>query len=366
MVDLETRKLDVTKSREIKQLEHAAQLTTCRFSPCGKFIIAGSLDGSVQRWNLEDESQQTLSAHHGWVTDLAFSPKGTWLYTVDSWGKICSWNYAEAEPQPAWVAEDAHPKQIRDVEVSCDGELLATVGDDFVVRIWTAADGKPAGELLGHLKNIHSVAFHPDGKHVVSGDLVGRVIIWDLQEKKMLREFDASVLHKVVGDGTFVGGGVRGLAFSHDGAKLICSGITDLGTSVVPGFPAVMQFDWTTGNLDIVLRPHNYEHVYGGKGIFVEDLRFHNTGFLAACGGNGERPGAIWFWKLGQVEPLHEINGDMPGSRSIDLHPDGFRMAVSQFKENGRGINGGNGKHADDGEYHDHHGLIRIYELAKE
>lgn len=33
-------------------LDHAAAITICKFSPCGKFLITGSCDGAVIIWKL--------------------------------------------------------------------------------------------------------------------------------------------------------------------------------------------------------------------------------------------------------------------------------------------------------------------------
>src|SRR5687768_7745427 len=78
MIDLKQHTLDITQSREVKQVEYSAQLTTCRFSPCGKFICAGAFDGTVQRWNLQldDHPRVGIKFHDGWVQDLVFHPDG--------------------------------------------------------------------------------------------------------------------------------------------------------------------------------------------------------------------------------------------------------------------------------------------------
>ena len=43
-------KFDVTKAWSGKQFRHERQVTACRFSPCGKYVVAGGFDFQLQRW----------------------------------------------------------------------------------------------------------------------------------------------------------------------------------------------------------------------------------------------------------------------------------------------------------------------------
>ena len=72
---------------------------------------------------------------------------------------------------------------------------------------YAAADGKPLHDLRGHQYHVQSVAFHPDGKSLVSGDLHGIVKQWDLATGKPLRELKAARLYKKIRE--YKQGGVR-------------------------------------------------------------------------------------------------------------------------------------------------------------
>src|SRR3954471_3015139 len=51
---------------------------------------------------------------------------------------------------------------------SPDGKLLATCGNDNLIRLWDPATGKQIRQYEGHTNWINTVAFSPDGKTLAS------------------------------------------------------------------------------------------------------------------------------------------------------------------------------------------------------
>src|SRR5205085_2364102 len=93
--------LKLYEPKELKSLTTDQQLCNLRFSPCGKFLMAGDYNGLVRRWDAASDeftAIESLSGHGGFVDGLAFNPQGTWLYTADSWGRMRAWAYAEPAP----------------------------------------------------------------------------------------------------------------------------------------------------------------------------------------------------------------------------------------------------------------------------
>jgi len=56
-----------------------------------------------------------------------------------------------------------------DVAISPDGKKIASAVYDGVVRIVDAESGKELHKLEGHIGNISSIAFSPDGRRVITG-----------------------------------------------------------------------------------------------------------------------------------------------------------------------------------------------------
>jgi WD40 repeat protein len=80
------------------------------------------------------------------------------------------------------------------VDVSADGGLIASGGDDAVLRIWSlddlkSSDPKPKHELQGHSSVIQQVSFSPaDPSRLVSAGDDGRIIVWNVQRACRVQE----------------------------------------------------------------------------------------------------------------------------------------------------------------------------------
>jgi WD40 repeat protein len=66
-----------------------------------------------------------------------------------------------------------------DLAFSPDGRRLATINLFGSVRLWDVVTGQEAISLRRAFVQGSSVAFSPDGRFLVGGDLDGNLIIWD-------------------------------------------------------------------------------------------------------------------------------------------------------------------------------------------
>ena len=364
--------IDITKSKVALTLVHPQTVLSCRFSPCGKFVFGGAIDRLIVRWELATQQKTTWSGHTSWVGALAVATKPDRLFSSDYHGRLIAWPIDAAssppdapqsqqepkppqQPKPLWKVDDAHAGWIRALATSPDGATVASCGADKVVRLWDSATGQRRRELTGHDADVFSVVFHPSGEWLASGDLLGRVKVWNVKTGESARQFDAKPLHTRGDEFNFIAdvGGVRGLAFSPDGKKLLCGGMTDAESNTFcPGKPALLELDFESGQ---VVRTLRIKEKSDGP---LNAARWLPDGVIVAQG-EGQNGGALSFWSAGQNEAAFALKGQ--SGYDLDLHPDGRRLASTVFKPKGRG---GNGRHASPAEYVANEGAVEVVELA--
>jgi WD40 repeat protein len=312
-------KIDPAQTHPVQELKHTSPLIGCRIDPTGQFVFAGAQDNALVRWHLASSKKTVLAGHKSWLRGIAFAAKEKLVFSGDYSGKMLAWPAETEAPQPTRSVQ-AHAGFLRALAVSPDGKLLASCGNDHLVKLWTVPDLKPVRTLAGHNCHVYNVAFHPAAPLLISSDLKGIVNVWDLEKGTVARELEAKALYWY--DPTFMAGhgGARSMAFSPDGALLACAGITNVSNAFAGiGNPAVVLFDWTAGKVRHLLKPRE---AFQGTAWGVA---FHPAGYLVGvAGGNG---GILSFWKPEQATDVFTLK--LPANaRDLSLHPDGRRLAV--------------------------------------
>jgi hypothetical protein len=304
--------VDITKTHVVHQWKYDAPLIACRFAPDGLQVAASSEDNTVQLWKVPGGEKQVLKGHDSWVHALCYTQDGQQLVSGGCDGRLIWWS-AKAETPAEIRRIDAHAGWIRAIAISPDGNTLVSVGNDRLLKLWSVATGELLGQMEGHERHIYSVLFHPDGSKLISGDLLGKIHVWNLAERKLERTIDATPLYEPNKGQAAEYGGVRTLALSLSRGELIAGG-THKATNPFGAVhePLLLRFGWEDG---VLRKTHVCDGVPGGmlwRAQWLED----GTAIGVSGGSTG---GILLFFNDTQEKDIHRTM--LPSlARDMDVH----------------------------------------------
>jgi WD40 repeat protein len=239
------------------------------------------------------------------------------VLTADFAGRVIAWDCSGETPTPRWNIE-AHTSTIYALAVSGDGERIATGDREGVIRVWQANDGQLKHELTGIMHPVYGIAFHPDGRQLISADRrpkKPRVTWWELATGDELSAIAVEQLSAYRRYEDIEWGGIRSITMSPDGGTLVAC-----GSNGYSGPACALLFDVATGELKRKLTSSL-------KG-FCYSATFHAQGFLMTAAGDVAK-GEFRAWDLDQDESLSSVSTAGPCT-AIDIHPDGSRCIIAQ------------------------------------
>lgn len=107
-----------------------------------------------------------------------------------------------------------HGGPVRCLALDPDGALLASAGDDRIVRLWEIPGGKEVKTFQGHYQGIQGLAYSLDGKLLAAAGDAGFVQLWDVRSGKELGLLDGTPDKTAKPT-------LSAVAFSPDGKQLI-------------------------------------------------------------------------------------------------------------------------------------------------
>ena len=285
------------------------------YSPDGRTLASGSMDGKVRIWDTESGKYlATLQGHTHEVQSVVYSPDGKTLASGGNDGTVRIWDIESGECLKTLVEQSVdssrhermhgmsrhaviHSRVSRDdrklaekvysVAYSPDGKTLVAGSSDKMVRIWDIESGECLTKLVGHTGTVNSVVYSPDGQTLATGSDDNTVRIWDVQSWQVIKEF--------VGHSR----GVTSVSYSPDGQTL-ATGSAD---------NTVRVWDVRSGRVLTTL-PHD---------SWVTSVIYLSDGATLASGGKDNRV-RVWDVKSGKC--LATLEGHTNWVMSIAYSPE--------------------------------------------
>lgn len=159
------------------------------FSPDGGTLASINWAKTIRLWDVQNIQERLVLNNTPLWDGLQFSPDGRWLLsgTVDGTVTII-----DAETGDIVNRINVGAGGYTAV-ISPDGRTLA-VGNyrnDNSIWLYDVATGTPKLQLFGHTSEVRRLAFSADGLTLASGDLTGGVRLWDLTlgiEKNVMQQ----------------------------------------------------------------------------------------------------------------------------------------------------------------------------------
>ncbi|MDX2272595.1 MAG: protein kinase [Cyanobacteriota bacterium] len=196
--------LDGKASPLIKSfVNHSGWVLAVAFSPDGELLATGSEDATVTlRQMTTGKVVATLTGHAGKVNSLAFSPDGRLLATASEDTTIKLWDVTTYKLLHTLSGHQSQVKTLtfsplQNIYLQKDQArrsryLLASSGDDRVVKVWDLSSLEAIFALEGHTSVVNSLSFNSDGLSsllLASGSGDGTIKVWNLITGSLLRTF---------------------------------------------------------------------------------------------------------------------------------------------------------------------------------
>ncbi|MCA9262726.1 MAG: protein kinase [Planctomycetales bacterium] len=203
---------------------HDDSLRSVVWSPDGNRLASSSLDNTIKIWNADSGDKIRTISTEQVPSALSWSPDGALLASYLSWiGMICIWDPMTGERVASVQADQVngsvswHPDGLRLAACTQHGWYLIDRPDWSVRReykytnkkgwygsqrsgaitwnpdgtqfavaagvsiaVWDADGDRQLQAIDGHLRDVASLSWSPDGRHLVSSDSSGAIKVWDL------------------------------------------------------------------------------------------------------------------------------------------------------------------------------------------
>lgn len=284
-------------------------------------LLAAGVGRKVYLYDPLKLDQPVILDTAGWATSLSFSPSHNGVYPAKRLlavslrdGSVQIWDIGapgDATGSAPLCKLEVHRKGANRVAFSPDRLILATTGNDAMVRLWDIAGLVEEGsckldlvaEMIGGARSVPDLEYHPGGQMLASVDLAA-IRLRDVSTQRLVTTLRAEEM-------------LRAIAFNAQGELLAAAGIGDL------------VYVWEVGSGELRDSLRMSPPISKAGSDYVWDLAFSpQENLLAAATSAGQ----VHFWRVsqqgdqlaeGEHFSLRVVGAHMRAVTCLGFSPDG-------------------------------------------
>lgn len=192
IADNNTIKVYSTNSKElISEFEngHKGQILTIDISKDSTLLVSGGKDSTIVIWDfINKKILKSLKYHKGIITSIKISSDGRFLASGGTDKKVYLFDLKLNQV----LNEFADTDIVTSVTFSPDGELIVTAGADRLINVYSVESGKLLKSFKGNRSWIRDIDVSKNGTMLISCGDDSRIIIWNISDINRIRELDHS------------------------------------------------------------------------------------------------------------------------------------------------------------------------------
>ncbi|WP_197455924.1 protein kinase domain-containing protein [Stieleria neptunia] len=287
------RGLGVVDYQSLKTAGSGVCLT--RFTSDDGYLVSGHYNGKIGIYDAQSfQPVRTLKGHGSFTNDIDLSPNGKILASAGDDHFLRFWEIESGEKIRHVKADEGH---VNRVWYALDGQLILSSGEEPDVKLWDPSSLEIIDRLRGYATFPHHgiksrLACSPDRTRCVAADQYKTARVYDLKTREVICSLE-------IGPSGFI----RCLQFSPDG-RWIAGGRSD---------HQITLWDAETGEVLERFRGHLDD---------VQDIAFHPDGNLIA---SSDKSGVVRTWRIRRDGPPKEnVDKTESDNTRISNWPDAF------------------------------------------